>query len=48
MSEFDFIDVYSNEKRDENKIGLDLLAARCEYLDTIEDKTKKWYEISRG
>ena len=48
MSEWDFYDVYLNEKREENKLGLDLLKERCELIDNIEDVNQKWYELFRG
>ena len=48
MSEFQFVDVYSNEKREENKIGLDLLKARCDYIDSLVDERERWYEVYRG
>lgn len=48
MCEWDFYDVYLNEKREENKLGLDLLKERCELIDSIEDASQKWYELFRG
>lgn len=48
MSEFEFVDVYSNEKREENKIGLDLLKERCDFIENLEDQNKRWYEAFKG
>lgn len=48
MIEFDFFDVYSNEKREENKLGLDLLKERCDYIDSVENQNLRWYELFRG
>jgi hypothetical protein len=48
MAEFDFFDVYSNEKREENRHGLDLLADRLFYIENIADKDEKWHELFKG
>ena len=46
MSEFEFVDVYSNEK--ENTIGLDLLKERCDFIESLEDQNKRWYKVFKG
>ncbi|CAF0848455.1 unnamed protein product [Brachionus calyciflorus] len=48
MAEFQFFDVYSNEKRDENKHGLELLGNRLDYIENINDLNEKWKELFRG
>lgn len=48
MAEFEFFDVYSNEKRDENRQGLELLKDRCDYVDSITDIDQRWNELFRG
>ena len=48
MSEFEFYDVYSREKREENKLGLELFAARCAHIARIEDIDKRWHELFKG
>lgn len=48
MAEFGFFDVYSNEKIEENKQGLELLSSRLEYIESIKDLDSKWLEIFRG
>ncbi len=48
MSEFKFVDVYLNEKREENKLGLDLLAVRLEELNKVLDPKEKWYHLLKG
>lgn len=48
MAEFQFFDVYSNEKREENKHGLELLSTRLKHIDSIEDLDQRWLEIFRG
>lgn len=48
MTEFGFFDVYSIEKREENKLGLELLTERCNFIDSIQDADKRWHEVFRG
>lgn len=48
MSQFEFFDVYSNEKRDENRLGLELLLDRCEFVESLETIDKKWHELFKG
>lgn len=48
MSEFQFVDVYSIEKREENKLGLELLKARCDYIASLDNDRDRWYELFRG
>jgi hypothetical protein len=48
MAKFDFFDVYSIEKREENRLGLELLADRCKCIDSIEDENERYYELFRG
>lgn len=48
MAEFDFFDVYSNEKREENRHGLDLLGDRLIYIENIADQDEKWHELFKG
>jgi uncharacterized protein with ATP-grasp and redox domains len=48
MTEFGFFDVYAIEKREENKLGLDLLPDRCEKINKIENINQKWHELFRG
>ena len=48
MSEWDCYDVYLNEKREENKLGLDLLKERCQFIDSIQETDQKWFELFRG
>lgn len=48
MTEFGFFDVYSIEKREENKLGLELLAERCQFIDSIQDANERWHEVFRG
>lgn len=48
MSEFSFFDVYSYEKREENRHGLEILTDRCDYLNSINDQKERWYQIFKG
>jgi hypothetical protein len=48
MMEFEFVDVYSNEKREENRMGLEILAERCKHIDELADSNLKWYELFKG
>ena len=48
MSEFEFFDVYLNEKREENRLGLELLAERCQLIANIDEHDSRWYELFRG
>lgn len=48
MSEFKFVDVYLNEKREENRLGLNLLASRLAFLASIEDGAERWYHVFKG
>jgi hypothetical protein len=48
MTEFGFFDVYAIEKREENKLGLELLSERCATIDKIESIDKRWHELFRG
>ena len=48
MSQFGFFDVYSNEKRDENQHGLEMLSERCEYIEEISSLDSRWNELLRG
>jgi hypothetical protein len=48
MSQFGFFDVYSNEKREENQHGLELLNDRCEYIEKLNCLDTKWNELLRG
>jgi hypothetical protein len=48
MSEFNFFDVYSYEKRDENRCGLEYLAERWEFINKIECQEEKWYNLFKG
>ena len=48
MSQFGFFDVYANEKRDENQHGLELLADRCQYIDSLDSSDDRWHEVLRG
>ena len=48
MSQFGFFDVYSNEKREENQHGLELLSERCEYIENLNSLHSKWNELLRG
>ena len=48
MTEFGFFDVYATEKREENKLGLELMSDRCTFIECIEDLDKRWHELFRG
>jgi hypothetical protein len=48
MTEFGFFDVYACEKREENKLGLELLSDRCAAIDRIADLDRRWHELFRG
>ena len=48
MTKFDFFDVYSKEKREENRLGLELLPARCSFIENISDQNERYYEIFKG
>lgn len=48
MSEFKFVDVYLNEKREENKLGLNLLTSRLDFLENIKDPSERWYHVFKG
>ncbi len=48
MTEFGFFDVYAIEKREENKLGLELLSDRCDFIDNIENLDHRWHELFRG
>lgn len=48
MSEFKFVDVYSNEKHEENRMGLELLPDRLKCLDEITDEDEHWFHLFKG
>lgn len=48
MSEFGFFDVYLNEKREENRLGLEFLVERCRKIDEMTTAEDKWHEIFKG
>lgn len=48
MSEFGFFDVYLNEKREENRQGLEFLPERCRQIEELVEKKTKWYELFKG
>jgi bifunctional damage-control phosphatase, subfamily II, fusion protein len=48
MAEFDFVDIYSNEKHEENRLGVELLNKRLEYFDSIEDRETRLYYLFKG
>lgn len=48
MAEFQFFDVYSREKREENKQGLELLSDRLTYIENIQNFEQRWLELFRG
>jgi hypothetical protein len=48
MSEFNFFDVYSYEKRDENRCGLEYLVERLDFINGIESEEEKWYNLFKG
>ena len=48
MSEFNFFDVYSYEKRDENRCGLEFLSDRLDYISSIATDEEKWYHLFKG
>lgn len=48
MAEFQFFDVYSKEKREENKQGLELLDGRLNYIENIQNMEQRWLEIFKG
>lgn len=48
MSVFNFFDVYSNEKREENRLGLECLTERLEFINQIKTEEEKWYHLFKG
>jgi len=48
MSEFGFFDVYLNEKREENRLGLEFLSERCQQIEKLSESRARWYELFKG
>ena len=48
MSEFCFYDVYFKEKREENRLGLEFLSERCNFIDGLKERESVWYALFQG
>ena len=48
MSEFKFFDVYSNEKHNENRKGIELLPGRLKELEEIINEDELWFHLFKG